>query len=665
MAFAKKRRHGAEDVALHEKQRGLEWRSGVKMRFGEQLENEMMAAGLVGSRLPWIDYGCVRGESSVYKKIKNTTLLGGVSIFFHRSGACLSFFKRVYPPQPHRCVSSTLFTHTRTPTHLLASLSPFPPSSFRAPGHRRKLKKLRKCQCCDDGTTGESGNEKKDDPTTIGVPPGGDDADVAGESGEAPPPNSSPDEEAAFFSDNDDPEDSNAVNDEGESGAASSAAVGDGDGDGGGGGGGRGVRGSSTSVDDEKGKNPAKQDDNTAHGLNGGEKDDKKADGNKEPCEKCTALFYAELDKGMKATAKAYFGWVSRILSSAPLQHATPWWQKALSCRVSCRGGTGASDNRAWMNAMGSQTNAKGDAPDLSDAHLDIQTEARECLHWIELNGTALRKILKKWDKTNHSTKGRKTLRKYWSDSQYQMLYSPLILELRAVAGMLHGGDEGPHWEDDDLHAPALSYNLGSVGGTSSPSPHEVALLKCGICLDTLYKPIGLACGHVFCCDCLLQTAGVLKHGATFADLRTDPTMVHDDVVEEEEEEETTTPAGAGGAGGEVEDTGSPGDGTSAGGAGGAGAASAVGGAATGQQRPRRRKVHVRKDRCPECRQADVFATSVRLQHVQESLKQVDPEGYKARKAESKKYRSQLKNDAAMERIVKMLLSVATPSGMN
>jgi hypothetical protein len=32
-------------------------------------------------------------------------------------------------------------------------------------------------------------------------------------------------------------------------------------------------------------------------------------------------------------------------------------------------------------------------------------TEARECLHWIEINNTALRKILKKWDKTNHSTK--------------------------------------------------------------------------------------------------------------------------------------------------------------------------------------------------------------------------------------------------------------------
>ena len=27
------------------------------------------------------------------------------------------------------------------------------------------------------------------------------------------------------------------------------------------------------------------------------------------------------------------------------------------------------------------------------------------------------------------------------------MLYSPLILELKAVAGLLHGGANGPHWE--------------------------------------------------------------------------------------------------------------------------------------------------------------------------------------------------------------------------
>ena len=57
--------------------------------------------------------------------------------------------------------------------------------------------------------------------------------------------------------------------------------------------------------------------------------------------------------------------------------------------------------------------------------HVDVQTDARECLRWIEVNNTALRKILKKWDKTNHSTMGRAQLRKYWSDSKYQVGLSP------------------------------------------------------------------------------------------------------------------------------------------------------------------------------------------------------------------------------------------------
>jgi hypothetical protein len=35
-------------------------------------------------------------------------------------------------------------------------------------------------------------------------------------------------------------------------------------------------------------------------------------------CERCSQLFYAELDKSMRATSKAYFSWVSRILSRAP-----------------------------------------------------------------------------------------------------------------------------------------------------------------------------------------------------------------------------------------------------------------------------------------------------------------------------------------------------------
>ena len=248
-------------------------------------------------------------------------------------------------------------------------------------------------------------------------------------------------------------------------------------------------------------------------------------------CERCSQLFYAELDKSMKATSKAYFSWVSRILSRAPFEHSKPWWRKGLNLdAVNCGPGMYSSKGQKINASLGftapRDEEGKDYALDLSGVDIDLEHEAKECIHWIELNSTALRKILKKWDKANHSTKGRQTLRRYWTDSQYQMLFSPLILELRAVAGMMEGGLEGPHWNlhddehDDDEHAHA---NVDHSEGTG--------VLTCSICFDTLYKPVGLQCGHVFCRDCLLQSAGVLKEGATLADLRMEPAQFRDDRI--------------------------------------------------------------------------------------------------------------------------------------
>ena len=228
-----------------------------------------------------------------------------------------------------------------------------------------------------------------------------------------------------------------------------------------------------------------------------------------------------------------------------------------------------------------------------------------------QLHGAA--KDSKKWDKTNHSSKGREQLRKYWNDHQYQMLYSPLILELRALAGMLEGGEDGPHWKLDGDEDEIDGSSLDRLGDGRT-------MLTCSICLDTLYKPVGLACGHVFCRDCLLQNAGILKEGATLRDLRADVNEVHD----EPEPDSASLPAPPPGM---------------------------------------MRRKSTKKDRCPECRHENVFQHSVRLRHVQQCLKNVDPEGYRLRKAESRQLRSKLESDARMDGLVKMLLRVAGPTG--
>ena len=70
------------------------------------------------------------------------------------------------------------------------------------------------------------------------------------------------------------------------------------------------------------------------------------------------------------------------------------------------------------------------------------------------------------------------------------------------------------------------------------------------------------------------------------------------------------------------------------------------------------RRKFTKKDRFPEYRHEKVFQHSVRLQHVQQCLKNVDPEGYRLKKSESRQLRRKLESDARMDDFVKMLLRI-------
>ena len=342
---------------------------------------------------------------------------------------------------------------------------------------------------------------------------------------------------------------------------------------------------------------------------------DGESDGNEDgACERCAAAFYAELEREMTAASKAYFGWTLKILTRAPLGGAIEdqksrkslrSWPKA--CGVAASRGLPTPSLRLGRRFV----EASQDAPDLRGLHIDARTEARECLRWAELNATALRKILKKWDKTNASGRGRRALAAYWKRSEYQMLHSPVTMELRAVAGMLREGEDGPVWNtrgsfgsfgsvgevaggasaaDDsgsDEASPGVTSGSDGTHAASQGNAHESEQPTCGVCLDTLYKPVGLECGHVFCRDCLLRAAGVLDHRGTSlaVSLRGRQTVSR----------------------------------------------VAAGEAALEPASWRAR------DKCPECRQSGVFLTSTRLRHVEACIKRLDPEGHRARRAESKR----------------------------
>ena len=345
---------------------------------------------------------------------------------------------------------------------------------------------------------------------------------------------------------------------------------------------------------------------------------DGESDGNEDgACERCAAAFYAELEREMTAASKAYFGWTLKILTRAPLGGADEdkksFWPKA--CGVAW--GTRGLPTPSLRVRLGRRfVEASQDAPDLRGLHIDARTEARECLRWAELNATALRKILKKWDKTNASGRGRRALAAYWKRSEYQMLHSPVTMELRAVAGMLREGEDGPVWNtrgsfgsfgsfgsvgetaggasaassgSDEASPGVMTQENGSDGthAASHENANESEQPTCGVCLDTLYKPVGLECGHVFCRDCLLRAARVLDHRGTSlaVSLRGRQTVSR---------------------------------------------------VAAGEAALEPASWHAR-DKCPECRQSGVFLTSTRLRHVEACIKRLDPEGHRARRAESKR----------------------------
>jgi hypothetical protein len=195
----------------------------------------------------------------------------------------------------------------------------------------------------------------------------------------------------------------------------------------------------------------------------------------------------------MAAASKAYFGWTLKILTRAPLGGKSPKsgvYKKSLSGsilnRARFRGFPCAPplSRRELTTSVRLGTRfveASQDAPDLRGLHIDATTEARECLRWAELNATALRKILKKWDKTNVSSRGRKALAAYWKKSEYQMLHSPVTMELRAVAGMLTEGEDGPVWDTSLRNAKRgnkKTTRLVPSGRTRRPRSGRVARWK-------------------------------------------------------------------------------------------------------------------------------------------------------------------------------------------
>ncbi|KAK9726305.1 hypothetical protein RND81_05G204700 [Saponaria officinalis] len=142
--------------------------------------------------------------------------------------------------------------------------------------------------------------------------------------------------------------------------------------------------------------------------------------------------------------------------------------------------------------------------------HVSLIQEGQDLVTYAMINAIAVRKILKKYDKIHVSKQGQEFKSRAQS-MHIEILQSPWLCELmafhinlrekkaktRRVANLF----EGCYLKFTD-DKPSLACELFD----------SVKLdldLTCSICLDTVFDPVALNCGHIFCYMCACSAASV------------------------------------------------------------------------------------------------------------------------------------------------------------
>lgn len=123
--------------------------------------------------------------------------------------------------------------------------------------------------------------------------------------------------------------------------------------------------------------------------------------------------------------------------------------------------------------------------------------EARICVEYARLNSAALRLVLQKHDRVHYSDLGRKYYDSLWKNQRgaADFLHSASLSELKLLVELDCGG-----------------------AADTQPSPWELVdrSFNCPVCLDTLFRPVALGCGHIFCLPCAKSVAGLENNILSF-----------------------------------------------------------------------------------------------------------------------------------------------------
>ncbi|KAK7277732.1 hypothetical protein RJT34_22747 [Clitoria ternatea] len=144
----------------------------------------------------------------------------------------------------------------------------------------------------------------------------------------------------------------------------------------------------------------------------------------------------------------------------------------------------------------------------LSGDHNALIHEGRDLVIYALMNAIAIRKILKKYDKIHYSKQGQ-LFRSKVQVMHKEILQSPWLIELFALHINLR--------EIKSRGAPVLfdGYYVSFKDGKPSLTCELIDSVKinvdltCSVCLDTVFDPVALTCGHIYCYSCACSAASV------------------------------------------------------------------------------------------------------------------------------------------------------------
>ncbi|KAF8387852.1 hypothetical protein HHK36_026514 [Tetracentron sinense] len=146
----------------------------------------------------------------------------------------------------------------------------------------------------------------------------------------------------------------------------------------------------------------------------------------------------------------------------------------------------------------------------LQGNHVALIQEGKDLVTYAMINAIAIRKILKKYDKIHYSKQGQ-AFKSQVQSMHIEILQSPWLCELIAFHINLRETKVNTRTVSGLFDGCSLTFDDGKPS-LSCELFDSIKLnidLTCSICLETVFDPVSLTCGHIFCYICACSAASV------------------------------------------------------------------------------------------------------------------------------------------------------------